>query len=935
MISRSKTQVVRLSDLRLSLAGPRKSIISVVVERLDFNRAVDGSMQISGLIQVNGQASDLTLEAASKDGRIVSLAGSGTGIPLAPFLYRPEAGLEQAFGVVSRAEVNINAVRATEENKPVLQVTAQTGEGLFHAGGFTSDLKKSVLALAYDFDRQSVEILPSGVNFGRSAFPFTGAVSDIAASNETINSGFTVDLLLQSASASPVDVTERPLIFDAKAGGRFLTDSHELTFDELTVSSALGSVAGSLSLTFGDTSPQISFAALTDNVQSAAVKQLWPWWVGKTARRWVIANIYGGTAKNAKLEVFLPKGRISNTVGPLQLNDRELSVSFDIEDARVNLAGDIPPLRDAAGRFTLKGEHMDVAINGGTAYFPSGRSVSLTGGNFVIPNVHQKPLMAEMKIEVGGEADAIAELVSYRPIRALQRTSFKAEDFSGPMTAQVGARFGLVTAQNPPPPQWQTEMVLNGVTLNKQIAGRDISDIEGTLRVDETQAVLDSKAAIDGMPMELSVVEPVGAASTVKRKREISGTLNGDAVRKMAPGLAGIVNGAVGLNLSIDENDKQTVTADLGQASISLPWVGWSKGSGVGAKAMFSAANKDGLITIDDFALTGDGFGARGSLQIDKAGLNTARFTSVRLAAGDNYSVNVARQKGGYSMAVQGTSADVRPVLDQLRKPSDATQGGEDGKSVSIEAQLDQVKGFHNEVLSNVNFVYKLRGREITGLALSAITDSGQAVVAKLVKGNPDNTLELTSGDAASLARFADIYSNMRGGLLNLKLRDRGAGSWRGAIDIRKFTLVNEDRLKSMVSTPADANGRSLNQAVKGDIDVSTARFERGFAELILDPGSVRVDRGVVRGTDIGATFQGTVHDANGQMDMTGTFMPAYGLNRLFGELPLIGAILGNGRDRGLLGITFKLDGPFKKPRLTINPLSIIAPGVFRSIFEF
>jgi len=935
LIARSNTQVVRLSDLKLSFAGPRKSIIPVVVERLDFNRSIDGAMQISGLIQIAGGASALKLEAASKDGRIVSLSGSTTGIPLTPFLYRPQTGQELAFGIVSGADLTIDAVRAEDGKTPALQVKAQTGEGVFHAGGFTSDLKTSQIALAYDFERRSIEILPSAVNFGRSSFPFTGAVSDIDASGEAASGGFMLDLLLQSASAAPVDVGDRPLMFDAKAHGRFLTGSHELLFDELTVSSALGSLAGSLSMTFGETSPQISFAALTDRVQSAAVKQLWPWWIGKTARRWVIANIYGGTARNAKLEVFLPKGRISNTVGPLQLNERELNVSFDIEDARVNLAGDIPPLRDASGRFSLKGKAMDVEIKGGTAYFPSGRSVGLSGGNFQIPDVHEKPLMAEMKIEVAGEADAIAELVSYRPIRALQRTSFKAEDFSGPMTAQVGARFGLVMAQNPPPPQWQTEMVLNGVTLNKQIAGRDISDIEGTLRVDQNQAVLDSKAAIDGMPMELSVVEPVGAASSVKRKREISGTLNSDAVRKMAPSLAGIVEGPVGVQVAIDETDKQTVSLDLDRASISFPWVGWSKGPGIGATAKFSVETQDGTTTIDDFSLSGDGFGARGEMQIDKAGLNTARFTSVRLAAGDNYSVNVARQKGGYSMSVQGASADVRPVLEQLRRPTDSTKNSGEGKSVAIEAHLDQVQGFHNETLSNVNFTYKVRGRDINGLDLSAITDSGQAVVAKLVTGDPDNTLELTSGDAASLARFADIYSNMRGGLLNLKLRDRGAGSWRGSIDIRKFTLVDEDRLKSMVSTPADASGRSLNQAVKRDIDVSTARFERGFAELLLDPGSVRVDRGVVRGTDIGATFQGTIHDARGNMDMTGTFMPAYGLNRLFGELPLIGAILGNGRDRGLLGITFKLDGPYKKPRLTINPLSIIAPGVFRSIFEF
>ena len=70
-------------------------------------------------------------------------------------------------------------------------------------------------------------------------------------------------------------------------------------------------------------------------------------------------------------------------------------------------------------------------------------------------------------------------------------------------------------------------------------------------------------------------------------------------------------------------------------------------------------------------------------------------------------------------------------------------------------------------------------------------------------------------------------------------------------------------------------------------------------------------------------------------MDVTGTFMPVYGLNRIFGELPLFGPLLGNGRDRGLIGVTFKLDGDADEPKLQINPLSIIAPGIFRSIFEF
>jgi hypothetical protein len=201
-----------------------------------------------------------------------------------------------------------------------------------------------------------------------------------------------------------------------------------------------------------------------------------------------------------------------------------------------------------------------------------------------------------------------------------------------------------------------------------------------------------------------------------------------------------------------------------------------------------------------------------------------------------------------------------------------------------------------------------------------------------MVKGN---TISITSGDAGAVARFTNLYNRIRGGLLNVAVRALPDGLWSGSVDLRNFSLINESRLQSIVSTPVGEGGRSLNAAVKRDIDVSSAKFQRGFARVVYRNGALSVENGIVRGEQIGASFQGIVRDTAGRMDMTGTFMPAYGLNRLFAELPIIGAILGNGRDRGLLGITFKLEGPFEQPKLTVNPLSIIAPGIFRQIFEF
>ncbi len=160
-------------------------------------------------------------------------------------------------------------------------------------------------------------------------------------------------------------------------------------------------------------------------------------------------------------------------------------------------------------------------------------------------------------------------------------------------------------------------------------------------------------------------------------------------------------------------------------------------------------------------------------------------------------------------------------------------------------------------------------------------------------------------------------------------------GPLSGQIDARNFAIINEPRLAKIVSSSPSSGGTSLNQAVKRDIDVSRVDVERGFSLIEKGEGYLKLSKGVVRGPSVGTTFQGTLYDQRGNMSITGTFMPAYGVNRIFGEVPIFGALLGNGRDRGLLGITFKLEGSAKQPQVMVNPISIIAPGIFRSIFEF
>ena len=64
--------------------------------------------------------------------------------------------------------------------------------------------------------------------------------------------------------------------------------------------------------------------------------------------------------------------------------------------------------------------------------------------------------------------------------------------------------------------------------------------------------------------------------------------------------------------------------------------------------------------------------------------------------------------------------------------------------------------------------------------------------------------------------------------------------------------------------------------------------------------------------------------------------MPAYALNNLAAQVvPIIGPIISGGKNEGLFGVTFEVTGSPSAMTLRPNPISPLAPGFLRKIFEF
>lgn len=937
-MARSGTDELRLKDLAVALKGGDGVSRWLSVESVSLTRDRGNVLVLDGSIAFEGTRSAFRISAENTGGRVDRLSVSLGAIELAPFMLRHDSAGNVRQGFSGAVKLEARARRGDAATRPELFVELAAQGGTLYFDGRSQELTRMKTSLGYDFMKNTLEILPSQVEFGPMRVPFSGGFIDLDRLDGAGAAGYALDLLVENGWADVPAAGEAPFPFSLKMFGRYRHVNRWLDISELTVRTPSGTMNATLQLDTGNPSPEIIFSGRIDTMQVGMVKQLWPYWMAAKPREWMFENLFGGTVRNAAIDVHIPPGRLTVEPTPLELGRGELALSLDVENARMNIVGDIPPLRDTNAHLNLDGEKLTVTIGGGTSYFGSGRSVAVDGGEIGIASTYAKPLMADVRIAVSGEASAVAELVSFRPIRALERIGFEASDFSGNVTGEARIRLGLVQSQHPPPPAWSASLKLAGLTLAKPFDGRRISDMNAALDIDQRAARLTGTGKIDGAPMDVTLVEPVEQSSDVARARVVRLKLDDKQLGQLVPELAGIIDGSTEIEMTRVDQNRQAVSADLTQATLTVPWIGWTKGKGIGSTLRLALIESDGETRVEGLDLTGEGFGAKGSLTLNKGAISAADFSYLKLSPADDFSLSVRQGKGGYRVDLKGKSADLRSVLGKLKEGGEGKVKGKDAGgdfSGSIEMQLDRAIGFHDEVLSTVTLNYGAVGGKTNRLDMKAVTDAGQAVVAQMRRSGRDSTVTLTTSDAGSIVRFADLYQHMQGGLLNLKLDGRDGAPWSGFADIRNFRLENEQRLQSIVSTPADADGRSLNNAVRRDIDVSSARFQRAFARLIYADETLRLENGILRGEQVGASFQGFVKDQSGNMDMTGTFMPAYGLNRLFAELPVIGILLGNGRDRGLLGITFKLTGPTDKPKLVINPLSIIAPGVFRQIFEF
>ncbi|QPM89885.1 hypothetical protein PSAL_011140 [Pseudooceanicola algae] len=103
-------------------------------------------------------------------------------------------------------------------------------------------------------------------------------------------------------------------------------------------------------------------------------------------------------------------------------------------------------------------------------------------------------------------------------------------------------------------------------------------------------------------------------------------------------------------------------------------------------------------------------------------------------------------------------------------------------------------------------------------------------------------------------------------------------------------------------------------------------KFAEVDADFRLDPEQLVLRSSSAVGASMGLSLGGYYALSSQQLNMQGVFSPLYIINA-------VGQILTR-KGEGLFGMTFTVKGTTAAPSVSVNPLTLLAPGPLREIFR-
>lgn len=108
--------------------------------------------------------------------------------------------------------------------------------------------------------------------------------------------------------------------------------------------------------------------------------------------------------------------------------------------------------------------------------------------------------------------------------------------------------------------------------------------------------------------------------------------------------------------------------------------------------------------------------------------------------------------------------------------------------------------------------------------------------------------------------------------------------------------------------------------------------FETIDGQFTLKPEGVELRKTSAVGVSIGITLDGNYNSNTKHVNFEGVITPLYAVNGTFERI--FGKVFGRRKGEGVFSFVYQVIGSSDAPKVSVNPLSILAPGVLREVFR-
>ena len=619
---------------------------------------------------------------------------------------------------------------------------------------------------------------------------------------------------------------------------------------------------------------------------------------------------------------------------PMAFAPADVSLSFDMANVDVVPVEGLPPVRFAAAKARFAGNRLEIVGPEAKISLASGRQVTVTNTELTFPDLTAADPMLEIALQANGAAAAVLELLDQEPLRYAQAAGLDPASVEGKAEAQLRLTLPMRSDVKLSDMRFEGKAKLAEARVRGALGNIDLHG--GTLNLSLSERLIDVKGDIlfNGVPAKLAWQKKLDAGADDQQPLKITARLDNADRETLGLAVNHMVSGDVPIVVTVkrDANGKTltNVHADLGGAELTLETLPWQKQPGRAASLRFDIARgKDGRTELQNFKITGDDIAIEGWIALDaKNQMKAFYFPEFTLNVITQMDVSGRmRDDGVLEVKVKSASYDgrafFRSLLTQPRAP-EKTQTAKNRSPLDLVAEIDTMVGFTDTNLRNVKVNLKRRGNRITALEATANFSTGGAPLAVTVRpsstGHRIMTTETT--DAGSAFRLIGFYGSIRGGEANLSINLDGQGhaDKTGILHVRRFVILG-DQIVSEVLKPTESGKRVVREEFP--FDRMRVPFQTGHGQIVLGES-------YLRGPIIGATLRGNIDYQTQTVNLGGTYVPLSGLQGAFQGFPLLGEIIGE----GIFGITFAIEGPMAKPNVLVNPLSLVAPGILRGIFD-